>query len=56
MALMAVLRSSSLENASRLVFWLKKNRNNKPTTVATIISSITVKPFFISFIIAYFVI
>ena len=63
MALMAVFRSSSLWKASRLDFWTKKSKNKRPAKVATIISSIIVKPCFclvftgfISFIITYFVI
>ena len=61
MALMAVFLSSSLEKASRLVFWTKKSKKSRPAKAATMISSITVKPGFdferfMSFIIAYFVI
>ena len=65
MALMAVFLSSSRARASRLAFWRKKSKKRSPAKVATIISSIMVKPClsvvvdlrrFISFIIPYFVI
>ena len=58
MALMAVFLSSSRWRASRLDFCTMNRSKSRPTKVATMISSIMVKPFFcfISFIITYFVI
>ena len=45
MALMAVLRSSSRSMASIFCFWMKKRRNNSDAKTATMMISMTVKPF-----------
>lgn len=47
MALMAVLRSSSRDMASRLDFWMKKMIRSSEANMPTMMISKIVKPFFL---------